>query len=119
MEKKTRYLYHGSRSKFDKINIAKTVEIQKARGIISGYEPSMGDGFYLTDDFHDASGFGRNGYIYRVEVSDELLERLKKERFKFGNQYLVESQEIADILNCTLRRMPFQTAVLAWVEGNF
>jgi hypothetical protein len=79
----------------------------------------MGYGFYLTDDFRDASGFGRNGYVYRVEVSEELLERLKKEQFKFGNQYLVEIQEIADVLNRTLHRMTFQAAVLAWVEGKF
>jgi len=113
------YLYHGSRYKFDRIDIAKTIEIQKTRGIVSDYEPSMGYGFYLTDDFRDASGFGRNGYIYRIEVSEELLERLNKEQFEFGNQYLVESQEIADVLNRTLRRITFQTAVLAWVEGKF
>ena len=114
-----RYLYHGSRSKFDRIDIARTIEIQKMRGIVSDYEPSMGYGFYLTDDYRDASGFGRNGYIYRVEVSEELLERMKKEQFKFGNQYIVESQKVADFLNHTLRRMTFQAAVLAWSEGKF
>ncbi len=99
-----RWLYHGTRSLFDRFDVSAANTNQVGRTL------ELGLGIYLTDDptraYQYAGGDKRNAYIYRAWAPDDLLSRLPTSIISTNTspQWVITNQADADILNQTIER---------------
>lgn len=85
-------LYHGTTKKFDKFDFAFV-------GLENG--TAEGKGFYFSDTIGIASVYGRNGYLYTVELETgrEITEHTKMTRNEFKALLMALDKEVEYLSN--------------------